>query len=373
MENAQKPWRVNHLIYAAGTRREIHFLKEENPMKKLTSLTLALILALTLCVCGTSAEETPAEAPEMVLGTLTLLNMTEEEYLAKLKGKSIALQYLTEHGAFHSSTPGEGILESNVEPRVVFYDTLDAMLMALNAGNIESAEVPQCTADYLCARIDNMTVRGSFDLEGAEALTEAVAYRLGVGYSFLMMEDRTDLRDELDQAITAMKEDGTLDALIQTYITDATADDPQPVAFTQTDGETLRVAVTGDLPPMDFVDEHGNAAGFNTAILAELGRRLNKNFELVQIASAGRTFALFSGNVDFVFWTNGVDGRSKGGRFSKEEHVSRQKVAPEKTNEIMLAISAGIDYEKLQKIDIPEGTIATQPYYSDLLVPVTLK
>ena len=47
-------------------------------MKKLIALTLALALALTLCVCGTSAEETPADAPEMVMGTLTLLNMTEE-------------------------------------------------------------------------------------------------------------------------------------------------------------------------------------------------------------------------------------------------------------------------------------------------------
>ncbi|MBQ6255560.1 MAG: transporter substrate-binding domain-containing protein, partial [Clostridia bacterium] len=193
-------------------------------MKKLIALTLALILGLTLCVCGTSAEETPADGSEMVIGTLTLLNMTEEEYLTKVKGKNIALQYLTEHGAFHSNTPGEGILDSTVEPKIVFYDTLDAMLMALYAGYFESAVVPQCTADYLCARIDNMTVRGSFDLEGAEALTEAVAYRLGVGYSFLMMEDRTDLRDELDQAIAAMKEDGTLDALIQAYITDATAD-----------------------------------------------------------------------------------------------------------------------------------------------------
>lgn len=74
-------------------------------MKKLIALTLALILALTLCVCGTSAEETHADGSEMVMGTLTLLNMTEEEYLAKLKGKSIALQYLAEQGVFHSNTP----------------------------------------------------------------------------------------------------------------------------------------------------------------------------------------------------------------------------------------------------------------------------
>lgn len=58
-------------------------------MKKLVSLTLALALALTLCVCGTSAEETTADVQEVTLGALSLLNMTEEEYSAKLKGKTM--------------------------------------------------------------------------------------------------------------------------------------------------------------------------------------------------------------------------------------------------------------------------------------------
>ncbi|MBR3016294.1 MAG: transporter substrate-binding domain-containing protein [Clostridia bacterium] len=343
-------------------------------MKKLIALALSLALALTLCVCGMSAEETPANGPEMVLGTLTLLNMTEEEYLAKVKGKSIALQYLTEQGVFHSSTPSEDILDSTVEPKIVFYDTLDAMLMALDAGDIDSAEVPQCTADYLCAHIDNLTVRGSFDLEGADDFAKRVTYRMGVGYSFLTTEDRTDLRDALDQAITAMKEDGTLDALIQTYITDAIDDEPEPAAFTQTDGETLRVAITGVIPPMDYISADGTPAGFNTAFLAELGRRMNVNFELVQVDSVGRAAALSSGNVDFVFWTNGTDGRATGGRLTREQHedVIKNKV-PEDHNELMHAISGGIDYVKEQSKDIPDGTISTQSYYNDLLVPVTLK
>ena len=115
-------------------------------MKKVIALFLVLALALTLCACGKKAEETPqtpaepAEGKELTIGTLSLLNMTEEEYLAKAKGKQNAIAYLVEQGAYHSnSKPGLS--------QVVFFDTLDAMLMALESGDISVAEVPVCVAD----------------------------------------------------------------------------------------------------------------------------------------------------------------------------------------------------------------------------------
>ena len=346
-------------------------------MKKLIALILVLTLALTLCACETSAEEstqatdTPAEGKEMVLGTLSLLNMTEEERLAKEKGKLIAVKYLMEQGAYQSKMEASSMPEPG---RVIFYDTLDAMLMALEAGDINAAEVPVCVADYLFAHNDRLTTRGSFDLSSADDFTKQVAYRLGAGFSFLTTEDKTALRDELDAALTEMKEDGTLDALIQTYITDAVNGEPQPVEFTKTDGETIRVAVTGALPPMDYVAADGTPAGFNTAILAELGKRLNKNFELVVVDSAGRATALASGNVDLVFWTNGSDGRSKGGRQTKEEHTEyKNNMFSDSQRELMTSIGGGVGYGRMQNKDIPDGTITTQPYYNDLLIPVALK
>ena len=284
-------------------------------MKKLIALILVLALAFTLCACGTKAEETtqtpaaPAESKGLVKGALSLLNMTEEEYLAKSKGKIIALQYLVEQGAYNSA---RNIAQMPDLTGVIFYDTLDAMLMALEAGDITSAEVPVCVADYLCTHNDRLTTRGSFDLSNADDFTKQVAYRIGVGFSFLTTEDKTALRDELDAALTEIKADGTLDALIQSYITDAVSGEPEPVEFTKTDGETIRVAVTGALPPMDYVAADGTPAGFNTAILAELGKRMNKNFELVVVDSVGRATALASGQVDLVFWTNGKDGRADG-------------------------------------------------------------
>ena len=343
-------------------------------MKKLIALLLALTLTLALCACAASAEQAtdaPAKGKGLKKGVLSLLNMTEEEYLAKSKGRMIALQYLVEQGVYHSVRDLSNAPEMS---GIIFYDTLNAMLMGLEAGEISSAEVPQCVADYLFAHNDKLTTRGTFDLNNADDFTKQVAYRLGVGFSFMTTEDRAALRDEIDQALTEMKDDGTLDTLIQTYITDAVNGEPEPVEFTQTDGETVKVAVTGALPPMDYVAADGTPAGFNTAILAELGVRLNKNFELVVVDSVGRATALASGQVDLVFWTNGSDGRDLGGRQTVEEHAEYlNNVFSDSQREMMKSIGGGVSYKKTQIKDIPDGTITTQPYFSDLLIPVTMK
>ena len=102
------------------------------------------------------------------------------------------------------------------------------------------------------------------------------------------------------------------------------------------------------VPPIDSVAADGTPAGFNTAILAELGKRMNVNFELVQVDSLGRAAALASGQVDLVFWTNGADGRDLGGRQTKEEHEAILSILNQEQLDLMLSISGGIDYFKTQ-------------------------
>ena len=52
-------------------------------MKKLVALTLALMLAL--CACVANAEETTDDRKEIVMGALTLLIMSEEDYFYAAK------------------------------------------------------------------------------------------------------------------------------------------------------------------------------------------------------------------------------------------------------------------------------------------------
>ena len=112
---------------------------------------------------------------------------------------------------------------------------------------------------------------------------------------------------EINKAITAMKADGTLDKLIKENITELAGGDPKAADIAKIDGaETLKVAVTGDMPALDVILPDGKPAGFNVAFLSELSKRINKNFELVDLDAGARGAALSSGQVDILFWVLGT-------------------------------------------------------------------
>ena len=62
-----------------------------------------------------------------------------------------------------------------------------------------------------------------------------------------------------------------------------------------------------------------------------------------------------------------------GSRQTTEQHAKFVKESTDSQNELMRSISGGLDYERTQNYDIPDGTITTQPYFSDLLIAVALK
>ena len=102
---------------------------------------------------------------------------------------------------------------------------------------------------------------------------------------------------------------------------------PESIPFETFEGaETIRVAVTGDLPPIDYVAADGKAAGFNTALLAEIAKRLKINIKTVYVNTASRTASLSSGRSDVVFW------------YQVRENAERQP-------------------------DVPDTVILSEPYY----------
>lgn len=354
-------------------------------MKKLIALVLVLTLVLTLCACGTSAEEstqttaasalTEDKAPEGpptsgTVAVLSQLNLTEDECSAMLNGKYKAINY------------SHGIDVQEMSLKAKFYDTLDAQIMALEAGDVDYVEVPHSVAQYLCAHNDRIKCGYDKRSDRKESkFVNNVDLRSQTGLSFLMLETNTALRDAFDKALADMKADGTLDKLVQEYITDAVDDETQKaVAFEKNDGETVRVGVTGSLPPIDYVAPDGSFAGFNTAILAEIGRRMGVNIELVQVDSVGRATALSSGIVDAVLWTRAGNGDGSGNSYERKTDEERKQFRESKEKDLtpeelglMEGFNGGLSIEKAIKSDVPDGTIITEPYYIDFLVMVSLK
>ena len=231
-------------------------------MKKFLCLIIVLVLTL-----GTA---NALEKRIIKLGLLSKLNSSEEEFL-EIWRKTYAPK------------------NENLEIIVKFYDTLNAMQMALNAGEIHEMILPDVVANYI------MNANKEF-------VSRLVLPSKGMGLAFGFREDSKELRDKFNEALLVLKNDWTLGALEGVYIS-SPSDEPEPVNFMKFEkADTIKVAITGDLPPIDFVAADGKAAGFNTAVLAEIGAYLKKNIELVNIDAGARTAALASGRADVVFW-----------------------------------------------------------------------
>ena len=134
--------------------------------------------------------------------------------------------------------------------------------------------------------------------------------------------------------------------------------------------ETIRVAVTGSLPPMDYFAGDGTPAGFNTEIMAEIGRRTGKNIEFVSVDAGARLLALTSGTVDVVFWARNhaehdtlVDPAAW--KALLRDHPDLENSLTEEEEAQIRSARDAIFAIRARENEKPEGTILSNPFYSD--------
>ena len=267
-------------------------------MKK---LLCALLLVLSLASCGCAAS---SKADIVHSGVLTYLGTTEEEFQRGMDDLRKALTpFIPADGNFPEDEASEfdefqGFLSSLVTQRRVvhFYDSLLAMQMALRAGKLSEIALPESVGLFLIDRNPHYEILFSLHMMPS---TISFGFRKG----------DTALQKEFNGALAAMKKDGTLAKLEKKFITELGAKEPEQVKFQSFKGApTIKVAVTGDMPPIDLIAADGKPTGYNTAVLSELGRRLKKNIQLISVDTGGRSAALASKRADVVFWYRSTEG-----------------------------------------------------------------
>ena len=213
------------------------------------------------------------------------------------------------------------------DEKFVFYENLNAMQMALNAGKIKEIDVPEIVGEYMIA------VNHDYEISCVMRLF----YECDFVFGFLRSERGFELQEKFNDAIAFLKMNGKFDEIIENYTKNPDIMSLKPVEFENFDGaETIKIAITGDMPPVDFISVDGKAAGFNAAILSEIAKRLKVNIELINIETGARTVSLTSKKTDAVFW------------YMKDSGPTQS--------------------------DIPEEVIISEPYYSwDTFVHVRLK
>ena len=207
---------------------------------------------------------------------------------------------------------------------ILYYRSLNEMVLALNAGEVDEIALPEAAADYILRTNPEYFINCVFILKNAQ-----------ITLAFGFKDDRKELAESFNKALRELKQDGTLVSLqsrhinpIAVMVGDMNIAAPTPSVFRKFEGApTIKAAVTGDLPPIDYIAADGKPEGFNVAILAEICARLGLNVELLSIESGARAAALASGRADVVFWF--------------EHHHGKEFQA-----------------------DVPEGVILSEPYYS---------
>lgn len=184
--------------------------------------------------------------------------------------------------------------EHAVEIEYTYYDNLASALLGLQRGHVDVFGSEGAAAEYIVLRHENMAMTSPSD-------------RLQIDYAMMTIEDKKEIFDILDGALREMKADGTIDRLIENELRAYIETDAEPKDLPHFEGaQTIRIAVTGDVPPMDFITASGKPAGFNIALLSEIANRAKVNFELVQMDGGARPLALATGKIDASFWTRSV-------------------------------------------------------------------
>ena len=281
-------------------------------MKKfLAAILLSLLLfPFSLLTIGCGGEgKAPAPKENAKIGVITHLNASEIEYNEIMKKLE------------KSYRPSKADLDADYK----YFNRMTDMQFALESGQIDMLSTYQSVADYMLKNSDNKEI-----LKSEKILSDS--------FCFAVREGDKMLKHDLDTAIKEMTTDGTLSKLSKHYIIDleANAEPPAVEIVEIPNAETIRVAVTGDLPPFDMISADGMPTGFSTAVLSEVSKRIGKNIELISIDSGARASILSSKGADVVFWV----------------------AVPENST----LIPANIDQ--------PTGIAISEPYYHDNIVHV---
>ena len=221
-----------------------------------------VVLLVLLCIGTAFAEEETTR--KLIEGHLAFAGMSAEEYHEFIINALNTNSYVWTN--YFIGLPEYSQYCKDESDIFMDFDSMADMILALDAGKIDDMELPQPVGEYLLRQ------NGNAEKYIPYAISQGINYYLSMGFS-----KGNKWFEPFNAAIKAMNEDDTLLLLKAKYI-DYAKDDLKLITFEKfPDAQTVKIAVTGDFPPIDYIAADGSAAGFNTALLAEIAKRLKES------------------------------------------------------------------------------------------------
>lgn len=179
------------------------------------------------------------------------------------------------------------------------YDNLSEVIAALRMNEIQVAWTSDVTAEYLLKT-----------QEGLHEITTPDSSDDRLDFAFAIKQGREDFRQELNEALTSIKEDGTLENLLSTYVDTEiyeTAYYEKDMTIKQKEyqgtplNKTVYVGVTGAVPPLDNLDLENKPFGFSVALMDAIGQTAGFDVEFVVMKNEAAFSNLMSGKIDMIF------------------------------------------------------------------------
>lgn len=171
------------------------------------------------------------------------------------------------------------------------YNTVSETLTALSGNEIQIAWFSDVTAEYILR-----TYKEYRELETPSPSFPRTEFAMAVKKTM----DGEILCDLLNNAILQMKQDGSLDGLLQTYVknADGTQEFLEEEMEEVSSKGTLYIGISGAVPPLDTLNLENKPSGFSVAFLNEIGKRIGRKIEFVVLKNEAMFSALMSERVD---------------------------------------------------------------------------
>ena len=202
--------------------------------------------------------------------------------LDDLTGKTIGVQTGTTGETYANENKPEGA-------KIKSFEDTTGLFGALESGDIDAVLQDLPVNAGRVAEDDTVSVIETFKTDEQ--------------YGFAV-EKGNALKDDLDKALAAVRDDGTYDALYEKYFpTDGAEPGPGPDASDVKGGETLKVCSDIPYPPMEFEGEGPRGlqyTGFDIELLDAMAVSMDMKLEILDVGFDGILGNLASGTCDVV-------------------------------------------------------------------------
>lgn len=241
-------------------------------MKKV--IAVVSVLALTVGVCSACSDKkdggSDTNASASAEGAANKIQTADD-----LKGKKIGVQLGTTGDIYAGDVEGASVERYNKGADAV---------MALTQGKIDCVIIDEQPAKVFVSQNDSI-----------EILAEEFANE---DYAAVIKKDNTELLEKVNTALSELKEDGTLDKIINSYIP-ADGEDGGTYHYTQTvkGGDNLVMATNAEFPPYEY-KEGSDIIGIDVEIGRAIADKLGMTLKVEDMAFDSIISSVSSGKAD---------------------------------------------------------------------------